>query len=742
VVRVEGIEFDLGSPPRSVSAVVIAARDAELMVVGCVFRAAVESDAARRLAGIAVTPPGEAGLGPRAGRTLRLDGCAFVGRLTGVAAEGPLDLAVRDGVFAGGPLVRVEGPIAGRPVPVDVHLVGVRAIPGDEPALGLVNAEARVVAEDCVVAATGAGRATLVAIDDPARLDWRGRDNLYGRIDPFVGPTAGSTAAPIGTFAAWAEGGGGREVRSSFTEGSAWAEADPIGWLARRGDPGRALRLARAEAPATVGPDGRRESPLDRVSASLSRIVGATLAAGRRPDGDAAPPGTTRDPAPEPTAMRTVGRPGPMPIAPPPALAEAPGVPETDVMPPMNQADPVDLAAEMPPAPMFPFDDPPEVEEAPEAAPAEAARSVGSDRVLVRTADDWREATLALSGRGGVVRLAADARFELGGAEVPRGGRWIVQAEPGPTRPRIRLRLGAGDLRVDGSAALFRLAPGAALELRDVDLVAVAGEQPAGWSGAAFALAPGADLSLIRCTATLVPDEMLGAATPLLRLAEAGEGGGSGATVRVEDSFLRCGGDAIEVGAGLRFDVALSGTVVAAGGSALHGVGSARAAAGERSKLSLRQCLVRAAGGLVRLRGTATGPELPAVEVQARDTILATTPRGDALLRLEGRGDAEALRDRVTWDGHGVVYHLIDVYRLDESAAAGATAAPYRRLSWNVAVGPREEDPFHGDARFVTPMTSDQVPWRLGLDDVRLAPGSPVDGAGPRLDRVPGPPPA
>ena len=56
---------------------------------------------------------------------------------------------------------------------------------------------------------------------------------------------------------------------------------------------------------------------------------------------------------------------------------------------------------------------------------------------------------------------------------------------------------------------------------------------------------------------------------------------------------------------------------------------------------------------------------------------------------------------------------------------------------WTVAVGARESTAVHGDAKFLHPFDTERPPWRLRIEDVRLAPDSPALSAGPDLDRIP-----
>jgi serine/threonine-protein kinase len=214
------------------------------------------------------------------------------------------------------------------------------------------------------------------------------------------------------------------------------------------------------------------------------------------------------------------------------------------------------------------------------------------------------------------------------------------------------------------------------------------------------------------------------------------------ASVRITDCLLRAGGNLIEVAAGRPLDLDVDDAVLAAGGAVVRGRGLARGLGPAPLRLDLRRATVRAAGGLIQLESTPNEPELPVADVSVRDSVLATTAKGDPLVRVDGQDALEALRDRVRWEGHGVAYHRIETYRRDQSAQLGTVPVAYDRPSWEVAVGLREEAPIHGDLRFVRPWDASRPPWALTRADVRLAADSPARGAGADLDRVPAPPSA
>src|SRR5262249_44303122 len=148
--------------------------------------------------------------------------------------------------------------------------------------------------------------------------------------------------------------------------------------------------------------------------------------------------------------------------------------------------------------------------------------------------------------------------------------------------------------------------------------------------------------------------------------AAAGTGPGAGAAepaaarVLLANSLFRAGGDLVEVAAGGRLTLDLANVIVATGGSLVHANGLPRGHAVAPVKLSLRQVTARVVGGLIQLESAPGEPELPLVEVNARDSILATTAQGAPLLQVDGQDELDTLQNRIRWDGLRVAYHQIN----------------------------------------------------------------------------------
>ncbi len=825
-ITLEGLEFQIDMSERDGSLAAVFAENTDLSLKRCWFRrsgsrigqarsTALHLRSENRRARDGESEPPEA---------VRVDACYFDGGQVGILAQGPTDVQLRDCTFGPAePAVWFDNAESRSPIPARLLLRHVSILAGPTAVFRFSRTEGRVDIDDSVIAPPNQERATLVTTDEPSRLEWHGRDNLYGRIATYLQPTSDLTGgSPILTFSEWADDPQGfREARSAATEEHVWEQNHPQQSLTQR-DPTVAFQLGAIEPP-TPEPGARRgpRGPIARPAGFLASLIGSALSKRSNArtlveaDAKAGPPKPALETElpPRAPATRPPTTSEPMPIAvdepdaprvPPSVVADV-GAPSEPMrrepmpmpMPVVDRNSSETVGATEPESPMErspmvrgEFDREPPEESVPRerlstdertaesSSPAlelprtsaNPVKNGGSNRPgegtstsntprgpsnstdgaierdLIRTPEQFQRALLQLGARGGTLRLASDADLVLPSCEIPESGRWMVTAASGVTRPRLRFRPSASDLRSPERPALFRVLPRGSLELQGVDLILERAEAPSGGRWSAIALGAGANLALDRCTVTIETDLAESSRPRSSLIAVVSELGpeavgldSSASSIRVTESLLRTGGDVVDVAAGRRLDhLELTNVVVASGASLLHGHGVPRDQTPEPLKMVLRQVTARVAGGLVRLESAPGEPELPLAEVVARDSILATTPQGDPLCRVEGQDSLNSLRDRIAWESHSVVYHQIDTYRRDQSALSGTVPDNFKRSSWDVAVGPREDAAIHGDVRFLKPWNTDRAYWTLTRDDMRLAPDSPAPlVAGPDLSRIP-----
>ena len=115
-----------------------------------------------------------------------------------------------------------------------------------------------------MIAPAGRTPTTLVMVNDPRNLNWRGRSNLYSQIGAYlVAYGKEQQRSPITNFAAWEQGTSEpREVGSRLSVSSVWEATDPAKALSQENEnPTRVFQLnpritASADFGARQGPFG------------------------------------------------------------------------------------------------------------------------------------------------------------------------------------------------------------------------------------------------------------------------------------------------------------------------------------------------------------------------------------------------------------------------------------------------------------------------------------------------------
>ncbi len=743
----------------------IRADDAEVVIRRCVFRRIGNPAPRSRPAAILVRATARAIAGPPAAdrpSSLLVDASEFDGGQAGVIASGPVDIAVRDCTFGPAPAdlatIWADNPGPGVP-PVDVRIVVAHAsvLAGAGPVFRFAGAAPRVRVDESAFGppTLASPTATLVAIDAPDRLDWRGFDNVYGRIGVYLQPPrSGSPRAPIRSFEAWADDPSTvREWGSIGPDRTPWEERNPVEALASGApEPTRAFRMALtrpgpARPGARQGPSGPLPPPIFLAAPPAAGLLAGAIAAPPATVGGRTEPARPREvatapapPSPRPRVDPAGDEMEEMPVGPPPGRPaedkpDGPGGPD-----PVGEFTPMPIDSDRTPvaAAVTEVAIPPKVPE-----PTPAAQAAGP--TVIRTARGFLEA-LDRPGEGeSTLVLASDADWTLPACSPRSGTGWTIRADRGATRPRIRFRPDPAAVPAPGGWPAWLTLGSGTLRLEGVDLILAAADAPRTparrW--AAFAVRQGAaELSLTDCTVT-IEGASNRSAVVTLPAGDAGEEPPPGVTptrIRIKDCLIRAGDDLVDVAAGRRLDLDVDNAAIATGGTLVHGHGLPPGRPAGPIRVDLRKATARLAGGLAQLQSAPGEPELPIANVSARDSILATNDADAPLFRVDGQGDLDQIRDRIHWEGRSVAYHQIGTYRRDQSAHLGVVPNRFDRDYWKVAVGPHEEAPIHGDLKFLAGWDPDRTPWTLRPDDVRLRPDSLAAGLGPDLQHVPEPP--
>ncbi len=781
-ITLDGLEFLLEPGDRSEPLAAVVAEGTELTVRRCVFRrpgiapGQGQDSTSPRIAAVQIRGASDALESGDRPPALTFDRCHFDAGQVGVRASGTTDLLLRDCTLAvSESAIWLDNSRKGSPVAADLRLRHVSVLAGEAPVFRFEGTEPRVWVDDSVFAAAGEGEATLVVTDQPDALVWHGRGNLYARVGTFLMPSD----APLGREAIrdplrWNESPEGvREVGSAFDSQSVWDDPDPAQILAQGTvNSSRAFRLApthpgAADLGARRDPFGTVPPPTlvaSNLNTSVTSKAGTNRPSGVSPETKPAPapaaesiaePLPTTTPAERRTTSPTVPpvvesdntEPAPatdstVPPAMPPMRVN--DLPEMVVMPPTGRGGERDRDKDKDKPLETPSSDLPEPVPADKPVPT-ALAPARADHAVLHGRDQLLNALTEPGAQGRQLRVAADASWELPGTTVRASGSWRIQAEPGPTRPKLRFLPAPADQKGASAVAVMIELRSGSLQLEGFDIILPRENSPRQGRWAAFSVWPATDLSLTNCTVTIEGDQVVSAVVAVEggdNVAEEGMNAAesSASTVRISDSLLRVGGDLVDVGAGRRLVLEMDNTVTATGGALVHAHGVPRGQASDRLNLTLRQVTARMTGGLIHMESSPGEPELPIADINARYTILATTSKDAPLVRVDGQDAPETMRDRIVWEGQGVAYHQVGTYRRDQSDQVGAVPTNYNRTNWTVSVGSREQLPVHGDVKFLREPAPDRPAWTLERDDVRLSKESPARASGSDLDRIPDPP--
>jgi serine/threonine-protein kinase len=712
----------------------IAARDAEMVLRGLAFRRRGALANGGRLVAVRTLQEPVAGALPE---PVRVEGGHVDPQVQVLWARGPFDGWLRDCTIGPSPVTFLfDNPPAAAPVPVRLGLDQCSILAGDGVVFRLDGSRATLRVDRSVIAPTLAFETTLVAVDDPSRLTWVGRDNRYARIRTFLQPGDGGRAdAAVRSFDAWAgDGAVARELDTRYG-GAVWEQQDPLGPLAA--DPGPAFRLDEASPSSwSVGAQRGAFGPIHDLSPTAATPIAVAsvnpAASGGPTSRDLA--GDGDDPPFGPDDAETDLMPEPMVVA----RAENDGAKEREPGAALNEPPAPRAGSGI--GPITPLDPAPgRTEPAPPPAPAAGAG--------LATADALRQALAGVADADRQVALAPGVAFELPALRLAGRGRRAIQGSDDPRVARPVLRFAPGD----GMSPDEDLAPhtwwtvdGGELELRHLDLVMDGG----GASASLFLLRPGSRLRLVDCTVTL--EGPAGAGSALVRTPVGPDAPGDAegdaksrpapVVVEVRDGLLRSGSDLFRGEHAGEFRITVTDTVAAGAGAFVQlGPVPDRGVPTDLT-LDLERSALRCDGGLLSLRTAADPAPMPAVKVKARRSILSAPPGGQPLVRVEGRGRLDEAVAWLDWEGDGVVYDGFDVYRRDASTMPGSVPQLFSRGDWELALAGRDRAAYHGRVSYAQAAAEGASPWTLRPGQLRPSPESPASGAGPDFARVPAPP--
>ncbi len=248
-VRLEGLEFELDADLTDESIAAIQGEDVELTLRGCSFRrtnptepdgpdvSAIRFRTVRSRTGVGDRPP-----------ALIADSCHFDGGQVAISAEGPADVLLHDCTMGpAAPSIWFDNARSSAPVAVDFRLRQSSILARNGPVFRFDGCLARAWVDDSVIAPAGRSPTTLVRIDEPRNLTWRGRSNVYSQIAPYLDPSGpDQQRSAVADFASWEQSGSEpREIGSLTSAASVWEAADPLQALSQeRENPTRVFLLS------------------------------------------------------------------------------------------------------------------------------------------------------------------------------------------------------------------------------------------------------------------------------------------------------------------------------------------------------------------------------------------------------------------------------------------------------------------------------------------------------------------
>ena len=841
-ITLDGLEFEVNPEDSQAPLAAIRSEGTELTLTRCSFRVAGTKILRAKSSWLTVREGSDAAAWRRSAWVL-IEACHFDPGETLIATDGPVDVVVRDATFGGAQVAAILATNADPERQAAIRVEHASFVLGAGPLLRSSGLPPQFQLVDSVVDPPDITNdtATLVVADEPGRLDWQGRNNLYGRIDVYLRADRASTSGfpPVRKFDQWSEGARvPREVGSVPSNVRVWAESDPASsvlgaaegenltrafrLLGRRGSPGRygvrkgpmgSLADPVEEEVVASNNPARADEPFDRPgsgdlagSAASPEETAPPNAALRPSFLDTSPltprvrSGPTSEATPYPSDDKP-SRTAPSFVAPPPrgpddegatdradpyGLEGAPGPgygvrPESPGTFPIARASAGSRGPEgaihadaapagfglgaTSPTPPPAANAPPHGVSVPQVGAGLAAwvsSTVGPDLAYrlgggraIRSPEALAAAMGFDGGRGTTLLLPAGADWEMPPCTLRGTGSWTIRGEAGTRRPRIRFHPTPGDGRVSDAWTAWLFLASGRLRVEGIDIVLPAIDAPRRGGWAAFAVAAGTDLTLKDCTVTIEGNTARSAAVVAPSLpdrlglddafgdeARRDAPPAQSTRIRLENSFLRVGGDVVDVAAGRKVALEVDNALVSASGRLLHAHGQARGRVAEPLTTEIRRLSARTEAGLIELEGTPADPELPMVDVVARDSVLATDGKGAPLLRLDGQDDPDELRDRIRWDGIGVAYHGISRYRRDQAIGSQEPPSSLDRAAWEREFGRKDRTTIHGDVRLFSEWPAGRAPWVARRGDLELRPEGPAsrNGVGPDLGQIPEPP--
>ena len=766
-VTIQNVAFDLSSATGTWLDSAIYAENSDLTLRDVLFLGDVSTD---KTAGRFVRFGKSDFRDDSAWRPLRVENCRFLGNRAAISGRGSLDISVYDSAMLGSePLVEIDETDRETPWPCVIRIDHVNfQATAWTPVLELGNVAAALRVRNSVFAPKPGVQMILVSSRRPSRVDWFGRENLYGDLASFM--ESHRVEEEVVDFADWSRSE--RSIREQSSQSTKrfvywpvesvalaqegrWADAFamnpgpwseiPVGvraWSIAAGNTPKVLsqdgtNVAANETKPSVGPERPRAVGVVPENSELPlRSETAIAAITPRVPGEESP----TEPAPMPM---------PMQIEPDEGLrAKSESVDDRGQIeanagavkpPPTRESDEQALprTVESNTKSAANRQRPSQVPDRPDSNPAGEAVE-GVPRNLIRSAEEFVKA-LSDQGRpqGATLTLAAGVVIRLESQLTLGEGRWIINAEQGPVRPRI-VFAGQNRALVDNRAR-WTLEKSANLRLRGIDIDWDANE-PSGER--LFDVATGTQVVLESCSlnSKLARSDLYFFAATNSQIDDFEANATARASVRLIDTIVRSTGGVFRSPAELRCELELSGSLCVIGRPLVTTQAPERLQPSQSTRVQLNQSTLILGASLATVNLGRTPLDRPLLEFQVRRSILAGNDRADSpLIEVQGGDPDDEVADCVSWDGEEVAYHQWSTYRMDRNSVSGMLARRQSREEWQLSHNLQDHEPIHGDVDFSggSFWSGEAKPWNASPADFAIRQGSPAWGLGANIERLP-----
>ncbi len=679
-------------------------------------------------------------------RPLRIENCRFLGNRVAIAGRGALDITVYDSAVLGSePLIDIADTDRDTPWPCMIRIEHVNfQATASTPVLRLGNGAVAVRVRNSVFAPKPGVRMNLVSSRRPSRVDWFGRENLYGDMSSFMESLR--VEEEIVDFAEWSHAENAvREQSSLATKRFVYGPVESVA-LANEGRWADAFALNRG--PWSEIPVGVRAWS-DRIATARERADAPEVALSKDTRKDAALSGNgtgrgteSRSTSEFPSEAQIVAK--------IPAEDRGTSILEPVPMPMPMQAEPAEATAKSETVKAIAT----KSEEA--SVPGRSVDAVTKDlepanrqigeitqpkaeaKLAIRTADEFRKAlSEPAEAQGSTVILAAGAVIRIDSQMALSEGRWLIAAQAGAVRPRIVFE-GQNRALVENRAR-WTIEKAANLRLRGIDIEWTANE--AGGERL-FDVAAGTQAVFEACalTAKQARNDLTFFAAIPGDLDDFADRSNARSNIRLIDSVIRTSGGMLRCPGDLRCEFEISGCLAVIGRPLITILAPERLQPSQSSRVQVNQSTLVLGSSLAIVNLGRTQAERPHLEFQVRRSILAGNALADhALIDVQGADPDEEVSDCVAWDGDEVAYHQWSTYRTDRNNLSGMLARRQNREEWQLSHTLQDHEPIHGDVDFSGGdfWEKNTKTWEAAPDDFSVAKGSSASGLGASIDRLP-----